>query len=146
MHDCISSVGINYVFTGHMFNTESYYTGVRILLDTSSWMSSHSQTRLTDMSTAYANHVSWKFNIIITKCLHSCNITFVTQVADYLDTEHHEIVFTPEQGIEALENVIYHLESYDITTVRASVGMCLCQSYTSVQNKQILASKKEYLE
>jgi asparagine synthetase B (glutamine-hydrolysing) len=44
------------------------------------------------------------------------------QVADFLGTEHHELVFTPEEGIEAVENVIYHLESYDITTVRASVG------------------------
>jgi len=48
------------------------------------------------------------------------------QVANFLDTEHHEIVFTPEQGIEAVDNVIYHLESYDITTVRASVGKNRC--------------------
>ena len=46
------------------------------------------------------------------------------QVANYLQTEHHEVIFTPEEGIAALEDVIYHLESYDITTIRASVGKC----------------------
>ena len=44
------------------------------------------------------------------------------QVAKYLGTEHHEVVFTPEEGIVAMKKVIYHLESYDITTIRASVG------------------------
>jgi len=52
--------------------------------------------------------------------------SYMFQVANFLDTEHHEIVFTPEQGIEAVDNVIYHLESYDITTVRASVGKNRC--------------------
>ena len=44
------------------------------------------------------------------------------QVADFLGTEHHEVIFTPEEGVNAVENVIFHLESYDITTIRASVG------------------------
>ena len=39
-----------------------------------------------------------------------------------MGTEHHEVMFNPADGIEAVENVIFHLESYDITTVRASVG------------------------
>ena len=39
-----------------------------------------------------------------------------------MGTEHHEVMFNPTDGIEAVENVIFHLESYDITTVRASVG------------------------
>ena len=44
------------------------------------------------------------------------------QVAKHLGTDHHEISFTPEDGINILDELIYHLESYDITTVRASVG------------------------
>lgn len=57
------------------------------------------------------------------KCKYFALYSFIIlQVAEYLGTEHHEVVFTPEEGIEAVENVIYHLESYDITTVRASVG------------------------
>lgn len=51
------------------------------------------------------------------------------KVANHIGTEHHEIVFTPDEGIECLESVIFHLESYDITTVRASVGMFLLSKY-----------------
>ncbi|WAR01985.1 ASNS-like protein [Mya arenaria] len=51
------------------------------------------------------------------------------KVSDFLVTEHHPLVFTPEQGINAVDDVIYHLESYDITTVRASVGMYLMAQY-----------------
>ena len=43
-------------------------------------------------------------------------------MADHIGSEHHEIIFTPEEGVAALDQVIYHLETYDITTVRASVG------------------------
>lgn len=49
------------------------------------------------------------------------------QVANHIQSEHHEIVFTPEEGTAALDEVIYHLESYDITTVRASVGVYFFQ-------------------
>ncbi|XP_061179872.1 asparagine synthetase [glutamine-hydrolyzing]-like [Saccostrea echinata] len=51
------------------------------------------------------------------------------KVANHIGTEHHEVVFTPDEGIESLESVIFHLESYDITTVRASVGMFLLSKY-----------------
>ena len=50
-------------------------------------------------------------------------------MAKHLDTEHHEIKFTPQEGIEALHRVIYALESFDITTIRASVGMYLVSKY-----------------
>lgn len=59
----------------------------------------------------------------------STDLEHARKVAKFLDTEHHELVFTPEEGVEAVENVIYHLESYDITTVRASVGMYLISKY-----------------
>uniref|UniRef100_A0AAR2JHB3 Asparagine synthetase [glutamine-hydrolyzing] n=2 Tax=Pygocentrus nattereri TaxID=42514 RepID=A0AAR2JHB3_PYGNA len=51
------------------------------------------------------------------------------KVAAHIDSEHHEVNFTPEEGIKALEEVIVHLESYDITTVRASVGMYLVSKF-----------------
>ena len=44
-------------------------------------------------------------------------------VADYLGTDHTEIIFTVDEGLAALEEVIKTLESYDTTTVRASVPM-----------------------
>ena len=50
-------------------------------------------------------------------------------VAQHLNTEHHEISFTPEEGFQAVRDVIYALESYDITTIRASVGMYLVAKY-----------------
>lgn len=45
------------------------------------------------------------------------------KVAEFLGTEHHEIHFTIEQGIEVLEKLIWHLETYDVTSVRASTPM-----------------------
>lgn len=45
------------------------------------------------------------------------------KVADHIGTVHHEINFTIEQGMDAISDVIYHLETYDVTTVRASTPM-----------------------
>lgn len=47
------------------------------------------------------------------------------EVADYLKTKHHEYIFTLEEGIDCLRDVIYHLETYDVTTIRASTPMFL---------------------
>ncbi|CAI0473662.1 unnamed protein product [Linum tenue] len=47
------------------------------------------------------------------------------EVADYLHTRHHEFHFTVQEGIDALEEVIYHIETYDVTTIRASTPMFL---------------------
>merc|ERR1719277_2755016 len=47
------------------------------------------------------------------------------EVADYLKTVHHEYTFTPQEGLDALSDVIYHLETFDVTTIRASTPMYL---------------------
>ncbi len=47
------------------------------------------------------------------------------KVADHIHSIHHEIHFTLEQGLHAIPDVIYHLETYDVTTVRASTPMFL---------------------
>ncbi|XP_017236614.1 asparagine synthetase [glutamine-hydrolyzing] [Daucus carota subsp. sativus] len=47
------------------------------------------------------------------------------EVADYLGTAHHEFHFTVQDGIDAIEDVIYHIETYDVTTIRASTPMFL---------------------
>ncbi|KAF3453974.1 hypothetical protein FNV43_RR04416 [Rhamnella rubrinervis] len=47
------------------------------------------------------------------------------EVADYLGTVHHEFHFTVQDGIDAIEEVIYHIETYDVTTIRASTPMFL---------------------
>jgi len=47
------------------------------------------------------------------------------KVAKHLDTVHHEIIFTIQEGLDAISDVIYHLETYDVTTIRASTPMYL---------------------
>jgi asparagine synthase (glutamine-hydrolysing) len=47
------------------------------------------------------------------------------EVADFLGTKHHTFTFTIEDGLNALSDVIYHLETYDVTTIRASTPMFL---------------------
>lgn len=47
------------------------------------------------------------------------------KVAKFLGTAHHGFTFTVEDGIDAIFDVIYHLETYDVTTIRASTPMYL---------------------
>lgn len=47
------------------------------------------------------------------------------KAADHIGTIHHEINFTIQEGLDAIRDVIYHLETYDVTTVRASTPMYL---------------------
>lgn len=47
------------------------------------------------------------------------------KVADMIGTVHHEIHFTIQEGIDAIRDVIYFLETYDVTTIRASTPMYL---------------------
>ena len=55
----------------------------------------------------------------------SPDLAAAQKVADHLDTVHHEIVFTIQEGLDAIRDVIYHVETYDITTIRASTPMYL---------------------
>ena len=59
----------------------------------------------------------------------STDIEHARLVAKHLQTEHHEIIFTPEEGFQAVRDVIYSLESYDTINIRASVGMYLMSKY-----------------
>lgn len=47
------------------------------------------------------------------------------KAADHIGTIHHEINFTIQEGLDAVRDVIYHLETYDVTTIRASTPMYL---------------------
>jgi len=46
-------------------------------------------------------------------------------VADFIGAHHHAIIFTVEEALDVVEQVIYHLETYDVTTIRASTPMFL---------------------
>ena len=59
----------------------------------------------------------------------SSDLKYAQIVAKYLGTQHTEVLFTPEEGLASIHKVIEALESYDITTVRASVGMYLLGKY-----------------
>ena len=53
------------------------------------------------------------------------DLKFAKQVSEFVGTIHHEFNFTIEEGIDAIRDVIYHVETYDRTTVRASTAMLL---------------------
>ena len=55
----------------------------------------------------------------------SPDLAAAKMVAEHIGTVHHEIHFTIQEGLDALRDVIYHLETYDVTTVRASTPMYL---------------------
>lgn len=55
----------------------------------------------------------------------SPDLAAAKKVSEYIDTIHHEITFTIQEGLDAIKDVIYNLETYDITTVRASTPMYL---------------------
>lgn len=55
----------------------------------------------------------------------SPDLAAARKVANHIGTVHHEIIFTIQEGLDAIKDVIYNLETYDITTVRASTPMYL---------------------
>ncbi|MDQ7049857.1 MAG: asparagine synthase B [Enterobacterales bacterium] len=64
------------------------------------------------------------------------------KVADMIGTIHHEILFTVQQGLDALADVVYHLETYDVTTVRASTPMFLmARKIKSMGIKMVLSGE-----
>ena len=55
----------------------------------------------------------------------SPDLAAAKKVSEHIGSIHHEVVFTIQEGLDAIRDVIYHLETYDITTVRASTPMFL---------------------
>ena len=53
------------------------------------------------------------------------DLKYAKQVADYIGSDHREIIITKEDVLSALEQVVYLLGTFDITTIRASMGMYL---------------------
>jgi asparagine synthase (glutamine-hydrolysing) len=52
----------------------------------------------------------------------SSDLRYAKMVADWIGSDHTEVVVTPKEMFDAISTVIFHIESYDTTTVRASVG------------------------
>ena len=61
----------------------------------------------------------------------SNDLTFASEVAEYIGSKHHEVRYTIDEAISVIPEVIRCLETYDITTIRASVPMWLLGRYIS---------------
>lgn len=59
------------------------------------------------------------------------DLKYAKMVADYIGSDHTEVLFTPETALEAINDVIYTIETWDTTTIRASVGQYLVSKYIS---------------
>ena len=57
------------------------------------------------------------------------DLKYAKEVADYIGSNHTEVIITKQDVLQCLGDVVKHLESYDITTIRASVGMYLVCKY-----------------
>ena len=63
-------------------------------------------------------------------------------VADHIGTVHHEINYTIQEGLDAIRDVIYYIETYDVTTVRASTPMyLLARVIKSIGIKMVLSGE-----
>lgn len=61
-------------------------------------------------------------------------------VADYIDSDHREIIFKIEDGLDYIRDTIYHTESYDITTVRCSIPMILMTRFIKSEGLKMILS------
>ena len=59
----------------------------------------------------------------------SPDIIAAQEVADFIGTEHHTIHFTFEEGLAVIHQLIWHLETYDVTSIRASTPMYIMSKY-----------------
>lgn len=72
----------------------------------------------------------------------SPDLKFARKVAEHLGTVHHEIIFTIQEGFDAIRDVIYHLETFDVTSIRAATPMYLmARKIKSMGIKMILSGE-----
>lgn len=70
----------------------------------------------------------------------SPDLAAARKVADHIGSVHHEINFTVQEGLDAISDVIYHIETYDVTTVRASTPMYLLARYIKSMGVKMVLS------
>ena len=67
------------------------------------------------------------------------DLKYAREVADYIGSNHHELTMSKEEVLDALEEVIAELATYDITTIRASMGMYLiCKKIRATSDVRVL--------
>jgi asparagine synthase (glutamine-hydrolysing) len=57
------------------------------------------------------------------------DLIYAKKVAKFINSNHTEVIFTPEEALNSIEQVIYTTETWDVTTIRASVGQFLVSKY-----------------
>jgi len=68
----------------------------------------------------------------------SPDLLYARKVADYIGSNHHEYVINEEDALEAIHHVVKAIETYDITTIRASTMMYLLSKYISETSKVVV--------
>jgi len=72
----------------------------------------------------------------------SPDMKFARKVARHIGTVHHGITFTVQEGLDAVRNVIYHLETFDVTSIRAATPMyLLARKIKSMGIKMVLSGE-----
>jgi len=72
----------------------------------------------------------------------SPDLAAAKEVARYIGSVHHEFHYTIQEGLDALHDVIYHIETYDVTTIRASTPMyLLARKIKSMGVKMVLSGE-----
>ncbi|XP_023665497.1 asparagine synthetase [glutamine-hydrolyzing] [Paramormyrops kingsleyae] len=90
------------------------------------------------MKLAKEEDIKYKIQTFSIGAEDSPDVLAARKVAAHIGSEHHEVNFTPEEGIKAVDKVIYHLETYDITTIRASVAMYLMSEYIRAKTDSVV--------
>lgn len=72
----------------------------------------------------------------------SPDLAAAQKVADYIGSIHHSLMFTVQEGLDALSDVIYHIETFDVTSIRASTPMFLmARKIKSMGIKMVLSGE-----
>ncbi|SKB72289.1 asparagine synthase (glutamine-hydrolysing) [Soonwooa buanensis] len=72
----------------------------------------------------------------------SPDLVAAKKVAEHIGSVHHEVKYTVQEGLDAIRDVIYHLETYDVTTIRASTPMyLLARAIKSMGIKMVLSGE-----
>uniref|UniRef100_U5EYS6 Asparagine synthetase [glutamine-hydrolyzing] n=1 Tax=Corethrella appendiculata TaxID=1370023 RepID=U5EYS6_9DIPT len=61
-------------------------------------------------------------------------------VADYIDSDHTEVHFTIEEGLDCIRDIVYHTETYDVTTVRCSIPMFILTRFIKSEGIKMVLS------
>ncbi len=70
----------------------------------------------------------------------SPDLAAARKVADHIGTVHHEITYSVQEGLDAIRDVIYHIETYDVTTIRASTPMYLLARFIKSMGVKMVLS------